>query len=219
MTIPDQDDSPAPRSASVTRVLRMRQGGAMNLPARPRPASETRSWLRRRTTVLLVLLPILGGLAGLLLATVTPPRYTAHSYVLLSDTTRGADVSAVNVAQATARIATKPSVLEAGGRDEQLDLAAQNGDLLATASPDMPLVDLSATADSGLAAALLANQLADRVQRHLAGFTTSTGIRADLFASATEPKRPMSPNTLVDVAGGAAIGALAAAIVFVLRRR
>jgi MYXO-CTERM domain-containing protein len=173
--------------------------------------------LRALGLIALLLLPVLGALAGYAVALVTPPRYTAEAYVLMIST--GAEeVTPGDIAQAVARVATSESVLATSDSDD-LILAARDDRLTAEASPDAPLVELSATADSADAAADLANDLADAVEVHM---TTNTGIdevRASIFASASEPAEPSSPNVLVNVVAGAALGLLLAAVGFVLRRR
>jgi capsular polysaccharide biosynthesis protein len=164
-------------------------------------------------------LPILGALAGWAVASVTPTRYTAHSYLLIVDASDGAGASAVNVAQATARVATKPSVLAESGGDVTLLAAAAEEDLTATASPDAPLVDLAASAGTAEEAVRLANDLSDHVNRHISRFSKSTRVESEVFAEASLPSRPASPNTLVNVIAGLAVGVVAASVLFVVGRR
>lgn len=200
----------------MTQVDEGRAAGTTT--ATPDPTGRRgRKALRALGLVALLLLPIVGGLAGYAVALVTPPRYTAESYVLMISTGTG-EVTPGDIAQAVSRVATSESVLAAGDSDE-LVLAAREDQLTASASPDAPLVELSATASSAADAAALANDLADAVELHM---TTNTGIdevRASIFASASEPAEPSSPNVLVNVVAGVALGLLLAAVGFVLRRR
>jgi capsular polysaccharide biosynthesis protein len=169
--------------------------------------------------VLVALLPVIGGIAGTLVVAVTPERYTAHSYVLVTSTGgEGADVSAVSVAQAIARVATNESVLDAGARGDRLRTATREGAFTATASPDAPLVDLSATASTASDAVTLADELALQVVEHVTAFRGAAKVRAEIFASASPPDAPSSPNPVVSVVAGAALGALIAAAVLILRR-
>jgi len=194
------------RTTDRTRLARRVRGNAL--------------WqLTRKTVVLLVLLPIIGGLIGLAFAALTPARYTSHAYLLVIETGQGAGVSAINVAQATARIATKPSVLDTGKDGATLLSAVRAGGLSATASPDAPLVDLAATASTADDSVRLANEMSSRVKEHVNGFSDAAGVRLEVFALASRPDKPTSPNILVDVLAGFALGSLAAAVLFVLKRR
>ncbi|NUR10172.1 MAG: hypothetical protein HOQ45_24620 [Nocardioidaceae bacterium] len=169
--------------------------------------------------LLLLALPVVGGLLGLLVATITPPTYTAHAFVLITSTGDTTDVSAGDIAQATARVATSDSVLAEGDSSRRLLVAADDDRLTASASPDAPLVDLSASAATPAAAADLANALAAAVDAHVTSIGVDADVRASVFASASRPRRPTSPNPVVDVAAGVALGVLLAAVAFVLRRR
>lgn len=188
----------------------------------PAPATGTTRRSGRVRSVLafvaLLLLPVGGALAGYALALVTPPSYTAQAYVLIADSGAAGDVSPGDIAQAVARVATSESVISVAD-SESLVLAARQQELTSSASPDAPLVELSATASSADAAAALANDFADAVELHI---TTNSGVgevRASTFASASAPAKPSSPNVVVNVTAGAALGVLLASVVFVLRRR
>ena len=80
-------------------------------------------------------------------------------------------------------------------------------------------MELSATDSSAASAAELANALADAVELHMTVNTGIDQVRASTFASASEPSEPSSPNVLVNVVAGCALGVLLAATGFVLRRR
>jgi capsular polysaccharide biosynthesis protein len=205
---------------AIARALKSTVGQKVDRHRRGRTATSRRARhaYPRAAMALIALLPVLGALVGLGVAMTVQPSYTAHAYVLLTNATKGADASSVNVAQATARIATNPSVVNSGAADSTLTAAAQRGDLTATASPDLPLIDLAATASSASASALLANQFADRVKQHLADFPDLADVRVGIFAAASEPTRPTSPNLLVDVGAGAVLGALVAGLVYLLKR-
>jgi len=237
MTIPDEqvavrrstvaDDEElgaveAAATADVEDAIARALGQKVDRHRRGRTASVTSRRARPAypwaAMAVIAMLPVLGALLGLGFAVTAQPSYTAHAYLLLTNATKGADASAVNVAQATARIATNPSVVSTGAGDNTLNAAAQRGDLTATASPDLPLIDLAATASSASASALLANQFADRVKQHLADFPDLADVRVGVFAAASDPTRPTSPNLLVDVGAGAALGGLVAGLVYLLKR-
>lgn len=170
-----------------------------------------------RFVALLVLLPLLGAALGLTLALFLPTSYTAHSYVILI-AEDGSDGSATDSAQATARVATKTSVLQSAGADAALIRAAEDGKLTATASPDAPLVDLAASAPTAAESERLANELASAAETQVNNFSSATGVSARVYARASLPLDPTLPNFPVSILTGAALGVLASAVLFVLRR-
>lgn len=171
-----------------------------------------------RFILLLIALPILGAAVGLLVATLMPTSYAAHSYVILITNSGGSDGSATNAAQATARVATKTSVLESAGADASLIRAAEEGRLTATASPDAPLIDLVARAGTAAEAAKLSDELARCTAIQVNNFSKDTAVSARVFATASMPLEPTLPNYPVSVLAGAALGVLASAVIFILRR-
>lgn len=191
-------------------------------PRTPPPAATTPN--RRRGKVfralgllVLLLLPVVGGVAGYAVALVTPPRYTAEAYVLV--TSSGArEVTPGDIAQAVARVATTESVLVAGDSPD-LIRAAREDQLTASASPDAPIVELAASAGSAFEAAALANDLAEAVTLHMTANVEVQEVEASTFATASVPADPSSPNVAVNVVAGAALGLLLTIVGFVLRRR
>lgn len=171
-----------------------------------------------RFILLLVALPILGAGLGLLVAVLMPASYTAHSYVILITNPGGADGSATNVAQATARVAGETSVLNSAGAGASLIRAAQEGRLTATASPDAPLVDLAARAGTAEEAARLSDELASSTESQVNNFSEQTGVGARVFAKASVPLNPTIPNYPVSILAGTALGVLASAVIFILKR-
>lgn len=171
-----------------------------------------------RFVLLLSALPILGAALGLLVAALMPASYTAHSYVILITSPGGADGSATNVAQATARVATKTSVLDSAGADASLVSAAEKGRLTATASPDAPLVDLAASAGTAEEATRLSDGLARSTETQVNNFSKQTGVGARVFAKASAPLDPTIPNYPVSILAGLALGVLASAVIFILKR-
>ena len=161
---------------------------------------------------------MMGGLVGLVLDSLVPAHYTSRAYVLITSDTDGANVSALNIAQAVARVATSDSVVNSSGSAHRLSIAAQQGRLSASSSPDAPLVELFATASTASDATVLANQFAGRVERHVTSFSGVARVRAEIFASASQPSRPSSPNRFVLWVTGFGLGVLAAAVLFVIRR-
>ena len=174
--------------------------------------------LRALGLLALLMLPVLGALAGYAVTLVTPPKYTAEAYVLISSTGGANEVTPGDIAQAVARVATSESVIAAGSSDSLVE-AAREDHLTSNASPDAPLVELSATASSASTAAQLANDLANAVELHMSSNAQVEEVSASTFASASAPAEPSSPNLVVNVAAGAALGLLLASVGLVLRRR
>lgn len=184
-----------------------------------RGAFLRRGWRGVPVVLLLVVLPLLGGAVGLVVAALTPPRYTAHAYVLITARDQAGGVSGADIAQAVARVATTESVLVSGGSAGDLLRAAREDRLTASTSPDAPLVEVSATASRAPEAAALANRLARQVQGQVSNISEVAGVRATLLASASTPSERASPNLLVNLAAGVALGVLAAAVLYILRQR
>jgi capsular polysaccharide biosynthesis protein len=182
------------------------------------PHRDRGRFLRTLGLLALLLLPVLCGLAGYAVSVATPPRYTAEAYVLITATGDAGDVTPGDISQAVARVATSESVIAAADSDD-LILAAREDKLTSSASPDAPLVELSATATSASDAAALANDLARAVEVHMATNAGVDEVRAGTFASASAPAEPSSPSVLVSVVAGVALGFLLAFVGFVLRRR
>ncbi len=182
------------------------------------PEARTRRQRIAPLALLVVLLPVLGGLAGLAVAALTPPRYTAHAYVLISGNGEVTDVTPSQLAQATARVAISESVLVAGGAGDRLLTASTDDRLIASSSPDSPLVDLAATAGTAAGAANLADQLSRTVTAGMSTVTSDLTMEASIFATASPPREATSPNYLVDVVAGAGLGAFLAFVVVALRR-
>lgn len=187
-------------------------------PSEPRASADrpTKKSIRR-FILLLVALPILGAAAGLLVATLMPTSYAAHSYVILITNSGGSDGSATNAAQATARVATKTSVLDSADADASLIRAAEEGRLTATASPDAPLIDLVARAGTAAGAAKLSDELARCTAIQVNNFSKDTAVSARVFATASMPLSPVLPNYPVSLLAGIALGVLASAVIFILR--
>jgi capsular polysaccharide biosynthesis protein len=175
------------------------------------------AWGRRRSlaAAIILLLPLLGAVGGLLVAALTPPRYTSHAYVLITDPSNSPDVSALNVAQAAARVATKPGLI---GASRTLNQAAQDAELTSDASPDAPMVDLAATAGSADLAQSLADELARALSEHVSQFSSDIGVHAEIYARASLPLAPISPKRAVNALSGFFLGAVGSVTLYVLRQ-
>lgn len=161
-----------------------------------------RSWM-------VALVSLLGGLAGLLYASLQAPAYTAEAYVLTAASAGGESGTALNFAQAYGRVAARQETLawaQPAFAGLQLDHLLQH--LRASTSPDAPLIQLTGTGSTPQSAAAYANAGADALIRYGNAHKKETGVRLVLFGGAMPPAEPTSPNLPLDVAVGAATGIL-----------
>lgn len=161
----------------------------------------------------------LGALAGAGYAVLSPPVYSANSYVVVVPETTGNGALAVNFAQAYGRLAGQPQVLDAAAAD-----AGHSSNELAnlvhgTTSPDAPVIEI----DGSGARPQDAVRSADAVAKSLVAFgntsSTETGVKLVPLAAAAEPDKPTTPSAQLDVAVGGAAGVLVGALVMMTRRR
>jgi capsular polysaccharide biosynthesis protein len=207
-------DDEAPRNGSRQRgPARLRAVGAVATDAWR--SAFRRGRHRSLVAVVILLLPLVGAVGGVLLAALTPPRYTSHAYVLITNPNDNPDVSALNVSQAAARVATKPGLI---GASDALVKAAHEAELTSDASPDAPMVDLAATAGSGDLARSVADELARTLSEHVSRFSSDIGVHAEIYARASLPSTPTSPNRAVNALCGFFLGAVGSVTLYVLRQ-
>ncbi|HWH99523.1 MAG TPA: Wzz/FepE/Etk N-terminal domain-containing protein [Propionibacteriaceae bacterium] len=180
-------------------------------------AADLRNMATRRWG-LLVLLTVVGAVVGLAYALIRPPEYTAKAYLAVVAENPG-DSSAVSYAQAYARIAGQGDALQtaadaSGGSASVQELRRS---VLAAASPDAPVIELTGAADSGERAANLVNLVADGLTKTANTHTTDTRVRVALLSAAVPPADPTSPQLPLAVAVGAAAGLLLGGLAFLGR--
>jgi capsular polysaccharide biosynthesis protein len=159
--------------------------------------------------VLLVTLVLLGAVAGASYALLKTPTYAAEAHVVVLPVPPRDDVTAVKFAQAYGRIATGPGVLSR--TVSVIDGASQEGirrQVRVATSPDAPLVQLTASAGTPKRAADLANDVARALLAFGNARSGETKVRLAVFAEASPPEGPSSPNPPLDVGVGAAAGLL-----------
>ncbi len=173
---------------------------------------NAREILRRliRRFGLVLLLTVLGGVAGAIYGAVKTPTYTAKAYVVaIGDA--GDPNTALNFAQAYGRVATTgPVLVKAGtllGGSDGLDRVT------ASTSPDAPVIEIDATGPSAKHTAAVANAVGTALADYGSDRKADTHVSLALLAGATTPARPTSPKPplelLVGAAGGLLIGGLA----------
>jgi uncharacterized protein involved in exopolysaccharide biosynthesis len=180
-------------------------------------AAETWNTVARRWW-LIVLLTGLGAGAGLAYALISPPEYTAKAYVAVVAENPG-DSSAVSYAQAYSRIAGQGDALQAAAdaSDGSASVTELRRNVLAAASPDAPVIELTGTAGSAERAAELVNLLANGVIETANSHTADTRMRLAMLSAALPPADPTSPQVLLAVAVGAAAGLLLGGLAFLAR--
>jgi capsular polysaccharide biosynthesis protein len=169
---------------------------------------KSREILRRlmRRFGLLILLTLIGGIAGAVYSAVKTPTYTAKAYVVATGD-RGDATTALNYAQAYGRIATSgPVVAKAGvllGAD-RIGLS----DVTVSTSPDAPVIELTATGTNADRTAKVANAMAKALADYGSSRKTQTHVGLSVLAGAVPPANPSSPKPPMELAVGAAGGLL-----------
>jgi capsular polysaccharide biosynthesis protein len=171
-------------------------------------AAETRNTTPRRWG-LIVLLTVLGAGAGLAYALISSAQYTAKAYVAVVAQDPG-DSSAVSYAQAFSRIASQGDALQTAADASQGSASVEElrRSVLAAASPDAPVIELTGTAGTPERAADLVNLLGNGLIKTANSHTADTRMRLALLSAAVPPADPTSPQLPLAVAVGAAAGLL-----------
>jgi capsular polysaccharide biosynthesis protein len=157
-----------------------------------------------------VLLALLGAIAGYGFARLATPTYVGRAYVAAVARGTGNDQSAVNYAGAYAKIAVQSEVMNAaarasGGRFTPDELRTH---VRTSTSPDAPVIEIAGSAGNAQHAADLANQVAAGLITIAARTGDQTRIDCVLLSRADPPAGPAAPRAMLDVAVGAAAGAL-----------
>lgn len=176
--------------------------------------ADIRNTATRRWGVL-VLLTLLGAAAGLAYALIRPPEYTAKAYLAVVAQNAG-DSTAVSYAQAYSRIASQGDALQAaadasGGSASVQDLRRS---VLAMASPDAPVIELTGTAGSPERAADLVNLVSNGLAKTANTHTGDTRMRLAPLSAAAPPADPTSPQLPLALAVGAAAGFVLGGLAF-----
>ncbi|GAA2402867.1 YveK family protein [Nonomuraea africana] len=147
---------------------------------------------------------VLGALGGLFYSLAKETVYSSDAYVVV--VAAGDPGQSTNFAQAYARIVAQPGLITSGEQARRT--------LSASASPDAPLVRLTAIAPTAREAVERADQAATALISYANMQAANTGVRLASFASASMPLAPSSPVPLLNVGIGAAGAVLVAGLVF-----
>ena len=157
---------------------------------------------------LLLLLTVIGGVAGAAYAALKTPTYTAKAYVVaVSTSAQGDPISALNFAQAYGRVATSEPVLAKASVLLGTDGSGLRQATAAT-SPDAPVIEITATGPKPKHTADVANSLANALVQYGGNRKAETRVGLSLLAGAIAPTRPSSPRPPMELAVGAAGGLL-----------
>ncbi|MGC3004929.1 lipopolysaccharide biosynthesis protein, partial [Streptomyces sp. G35A] len=147
---------------------------------------------------------VFGGAYGLL----TPPVYTATSYVVAVPTKQAPPDSARGFAQAYGRVATQLAVLGDAQVWAGVPVRTLRAGIRTSTSPDAPMVAVTATSARPDQAVDMANAVSRALTRHAEDTRGSTQVRLVQFSRAVEPAGPASASSAVTAAVGASAGGL-----------
>jgi capsular polysaccharide biosynthesis protein len=190
---------------------------ASETSAGPRPVTRTKSPLPPWSLIAAGVL--LGGAAGGTYGVVTPPAYTATSYVVAVPTERSDPQAALGFAQAYGRVATQLAVLGDAQVWAGVPVRTLRDSVRTATSPDAPMVAVSATSGRADLAADMANAVARAMTRHANNAEGATHVELQQFARATRPTEASSPSPVVTGLVGASAGGLLGGLFVLVRPR
>ncbi|MEU9158315.1 lipopolysaccharide biosynthesis protein [Streptomyces sp. NPDC048417] len=158
---------------------------------------------------------LLGGAYGVL----TPPSYTATSYVIAVPADRSDTATAQGFAQAYGRVATQLAVLGDAQVWAGVPVNTLRDSVQTETSPDAPMVAVSATSPHALQAADMANAVARSLTQHANDTKGDTHVELLQFSRALKPTAPTSASPKVTGLVGASAGGLLAGLVLLVRPR
>jgi capsular polysaccharide biosynthesis protein len=151
---------------------------------------------------------VVGGLIGGAYGMLTPPTYTATSYVIAVPAPKSDSNSALGFAQAYGRVATQPAVLAAAQEQVDVPVETLQRSVQAATSPDAPMVALSATSSRPYLASEMANAVSRALTRQANAAKDSTHVQLVQFSRAVKPTEPTSASSAVTALVGASAGGL-----------
>lgn len=173
-------------------------------------AALRRGWLRLLTCLLLA---VLGGTVFLVLS---PTRYTANAYLVVTRTETGNSGDTSAFSQVFARLAADPTVLGVSPHLASIGMTPQSASraILVSASPDAPILQVQGTSGRAFRAAEITNFAAQAMQIYAEERSGDTGFEVREFVRATPPMDPTWPKPVpilgVSIVIGLVLGTLAA---------
>jgi uncharacterized protein involved in exopolysaccharide biosynthesis len=162
---------------------------------------------------------VLGGLCGGAYGVLTPPTYTATSYVVAVPTAKSDSGSALGFAQAYGRVATQLTVLIDAQDRAGVPLRTLQRSVRAATSPDAPMVAVSATSSRPVLAADMANAVSQALTRQAGAAKDSTQVQLVQFSRAVKPTEPTSASAWVTALVGTSAGGLLCGLALLVRPR
>ncbi|MFJ4976867.1 lipopolysaccharide biosynthesis protein [Streptomyces coeruleorubidus] len=192
-------------------------------PTAPAPTPRRRPLLRRLKALppwsLLAVGALAGGLAGGAYGALTPPAYSATSYVVAVPSDKSDPQSALGFAQAYGRVATQLAVLGDAQVWAGVPVKTLRDSVRSATSPDAPMVSLTATS----ARADLATDMANAVSRSLIEYAKdtkgATHVELLQFSRAVKPTEPSSAPPVLTGLVGASAGGLLGGLALLARPR
>jgi capsular polysaccharide biosynthesis protein len=158
---------------------------------------------------LLVVLTLVGAIAGGVYTVVKTPTYAAQAYVVVT-AEAGESIAAVNYAQAYGRIATTGAVADKAAA--ALGSRAGLNQVTASTSPDAPVIEITATGTNAKRTAAVANAVAQALVDFGATRKSETRVGLAVLTQASVPTSPSSPKPPLEIVVGAAGGLLIAGL-------
>jgi capsular polysaccharide biosynthesis protein len=153
----------------------------------------------------LVLLTLLGAIAGGAYGALKTPTYVAQAYVVVTGPA-GESGAALNFAQAYGRIVTTGPVADKA--TAVLGSSADLKQVTTSTSPDTPVVQITATGTTAKHTADVANAVAQALVDVGNARKDQTRVTLSILAAASVPAAPSSPKPPLELAVGAAAGLL-----------
>ncbi|MEU9290865.1 lipopolysaccharide biosynthesis protein [Streptomyces sp. NPDC048275] len=160
-----------------------------------------------------------GGLLGGAYGMLTPPTYTATSYVIAVPTEKSNPDSALGFAQAYGRVATQLAVLGDAQVWAGVPVQTLQHSVRTATSPDAPMVAVSATSSRPGLAIDMANAVSRALTQHADDTSASTQVRLVQFSRAVKPTEPTSASPAVTALVGASAGGLLGGLALLARPR
>ncbi|KUN83357.1 lipopolysaccharide biosynthesis protein [Streptomyces bungoensis] len=187
-------------------------------PVRPPRRSRWRAVLRW------LLVPsgvLLGASAGAAYGVMTPPQYTATSYVIAVPADKAAPDSAATLgfAQTYGRVATQLAVLGRAQDAAGVPVRTLRRSVRAETSPDAPMIAISATSRRRGRATAIADAVSRALTTQAERAKRSTGVSLVLLSRAVPPTEPSSPSTVLTALVGASAGGLLGGLGLLARPR
>ncbi|MFF1275681.1 lipopolysaccharide biosynthesis protein [Streptomyces marokkonensis] len=162
---------------------------------------------------------LVGGLLGGAYGLLTPPSYTATSYVVAVPTGQATPDAARGFAQAYGRVATQLAVLGDAQVWAGVPVRTLRDSVRTATSPDAPMVSVTATAARPEEAVDMANAVSRALTRHAEDTKGSTQVRLVQFSRAVKPGGPASVPSAVTALVGASAGGLLGGLALLARPR